>query len=144
MSEATITEGLARVDLFSGLSRRDLERIARSGREVDHEPGMEIVTQGRDGVAFHLVLGGSADVEIGGRLRRHLGVGGYFGEISLIDGKPRTATVRAGNDGLRTFTVTAWAFRSMLEERPQVAQALLVTLCTRIRDAQATDSSDAD
>ncbi len=144
MSAATITEGLARVDLFSGLSRRDLERIARSGREVDHEPGMEIVTQGRDGVAFHLVLGGSADVEIGGRLRRHLGAGGYFGEISLIDGKPRTATVRAGSDGLRTFTVTAWAFQSMLEERPQVAQALLVTLCTRIRDAQAMDSSGTD
>ncbi len=144
MSVAAITGGLARVDLFSGLSRRDLERIARSGREVDHKPGKDIVTQGRGGIAFHLVLGGSADVEIGGLLRRRLKAGDYFGEISLLDGKPRTATVRAGSDGLRTFVVTAWEFKSLLKERPQVAQALLVTLCARIRDAQSVVSSDAD
>lgn len=140
MPEANITEGLARVDLFSGLSRRDLDKIARSGRPVDHKPGREIVSQGRTGVAFHLVLAGSADIEIDGRHRNRLGAGDYFGEISLLDGKPRTATVRAGSDGLRTFTVTAWEFRSLVKERPQVAQVLLVTLCARIRNAEAQAS----
>jgi CRP-like cAMP-binding protein len=128
---------LAQVDLFSGLSQRDLARIARSGREVDHKPGKEVVTQGRGGIAFHLVLGGFADLEIGGQLRKRLDAGDYFGEISLIDGKPRTATVRAGGDGLRTFAITAWEFQALLREQPQIARALLVTLCARIRDTQA-------
>jgi len=141
VAQATITEGLAQVDLFSGLSHRDLARIARSGREVDHKPGKEVVTQGRGGIAFHLVLGGSAGLEIGGQLRKRLGAGDYFGEISLLDEKPRTATVRAGGDGLRTFAITAWEFQALLKEQPQIARALLITLCARIRDTQA--ASDA-
>ena len=144
MAETAITEGLAQVDLFSGLSRRDLGRIARSGRQVDHKPGNEVVTQGRSGVGFHLVLDGSADLEIGGRIRKRLGAGDYFGEISLLDGKPRTATVRAGEGGLRTFGITAWEFQGLLKERPQVARALLITLCGRIRDAEAASSSAGD
>jgi len=137
VAQATITEGLTQVDLFSGLSQRNLARIARSGREVDHRPGKEVVTQGRGGIAFHLVLGGSADLEIDGQLRTRLGAGDYFGEISLLDGRPRTATVRAGGDGLRTFAITAWEFQALLKEQPQIARALLVTLCARIRDTQA-------
>jgi CRP/FNR family transcriptional regulator, cyclic AMP receptor protein len=140
MAQPAIADGLARVDLFSGLSHRDLARIAHSGREVDHKPRKEVVTQGRSGVGFHLVLGGTADLEIGGRIRKQLGAGDYFGEISLLDGKPRTATVRAGEDGLRTFSITAWQFQGLLKEQPQVARALLVTLCARIRDAEAASS----
>jgi CRP/FNR family transcriptional regulator, cyclic AMP receptor protein len=136
--ETSVSERLGGVDLFSGLSRRDLDRIARSGRTVDHEPDKEIVTEGRDGIAFHLVLTGSADVEIGGQHRRQLGADDYFGEISLLDGKPRTATVRAGRDGLRTFAITSWDFHSLLREKPQIAQELLVTLCARLRDAEAS------
>jgi CRP-like cAMP-binding protein len=132
-----ITDGLARVDLFSGLSRRDLARIVRCGEAVDHGPGKEVVAEGRRGIAFHLILEGSADLEIGGRPRGRLEAGDYFGEMSLLDGKPRAATVRAGSDGLRTFAVTAWEFRRLLEERPQVARALLVTVCARLRQAQA-------
>ncbi len=138
MPETSMSERLGRVDLFSGLSHRDLDRLARSGRTVDHDPDKEIVTEGRDGLSFHLVLGGSADVEIGGRHRRRLGTDDYFGEISLLDGKPRTATVRAGSDGLQTFAITSWDFHSLLRERPQVAQELLVTLCARLRDAEAS------
>ncbi len=139
MADASITEGLGQVDLFASLSRRDVQRIARSGRVVDHKPEHEVVTQGRNGIAFHLVLDGLADIEIDGKHRRQLGAGDYFGEISLIDGKPRTATVRAGKDGLRTFTVTSWEFRSLLKENPQVAMGLLTTLCARLREAEAPD-----
>lgn len=132
-----VRDGLAGVDLFSSLTRRDLTRIARSGRVVDHRPNKEVVAEGRQGIAFHLILEGSADVEIGGRSRARLRAGDYFGEISILDGKPRTATVRARSDGLRTFVITASEFRQLLDERPQVARALLVTLCRRLRDAEA-------
>lgn len=138
MPEMSMSERLGRVDLFSSLSHRDLDRLARSGRPVDHDPDKEIVTEGRDGLSFHLVLGGSADVEISGQHRRRLGTDDYFGEISLLDGKPRTATVRAGSDGLQTFAITSWDFHSLLRERPQVAQELLVTLCARLRDTEAS------
>jgi hypothetical protein len=70
-----ITDGLAQVDLFSGLSRRDLAGIARSGQAVDHRPGKEVVAEGRRGIAFHLILEGSADLGIGGRARGRLEAG---------------------------------------------------------------------
>jgi CRP/FNR family transcriptional regulator, cyclic AMP receptor protein len=136
--QTSMSQRLGRVDLFSGLSRRDLDRLARSGRTVDHDADKEIVTEGRDGLSFHLVLGGSADVEVGGQHRRRLGTDDYFGEISLLDGKPRTATVRAGSDGLQTFAITSWDFHSLLRERPEVAHELLITLCARLRDAEAS------
>ena len=136
MPDFKVADGLARVDLFSSLSRRDLNRIVRTGRAVDFTPSKEIVTQGRAGVAFHLVLSGVADIEVNGQHRRQLTAGDYFGEISLLDGKPRSATVRAGDEGLRTFTVTAWEFRSLLRDAPQIAQVLLTTLCARLREAE--------
>jgi len=51
-----VREGLAGVDLFSSLTRRDLTRIARSGRVVDHRPNKEVVAEGRQGIAFHLIV----------------------------------------------------------------------------------------
>jgi CRP-like cAMP-binding protein len=71
-------------------------------------------------------------VAIGSSQRPSLGPGDYFGEISLIDGKPRTATVTATTD-LTTVSLSAWTFRSVLETEPEVAQALLQVLCARIR-----------
>jgi len=60
-----------------------------------------------------------------------------FGEISLIDGEPRSATVRAGAEGLQTFALSAWEFRPLLEENPTVAVELLKTLSARLRAAEA-------
>jgi CRP-like cAMP-binding protein len=137
MSETDVATRLGRVDIFAPLSAKERSQIARIGRELRHDPGKVLASEGESGIGFHLVLEGSAEVDVGGQHRTTLGPGDYFGEISVLDGQPRTATVRVGPDGLRTFTILAWNFKGMLDDHPQVAKALLVGLCARLRAAEA-------
>ena len=83
------------------------------------------------------LLEGSAEVEVNGVVRGPLNVGDYFGEISLVDGLPRSATVVAGPDGLSTFALSALAFEPVVKENPEVAQALLKALTARIRSLES-------
>ncbi len=128
-------DALAQVDLFAGLSKRSLEKIAQRMKTVQHEQGKEIAVEGQGGIAFHMVQSGSADVIVGGDVVRTLREGDYFGELSLIDGKPRSATVRATSD-MTTHTLVAWDFSPVLDE-PDVAKALLLAMCARLRSAEA-------
>jgi len=137
MSDSDVATKLERVDIFAPLSAKEREQIARLGRELRHDPAKVLASEGESGVGFHLLLEGSAEVDVGGQHRATLGPGDYFGEISVIDGQPRTATVRVGPDGLRTFTILAWNFKGMLDDHPQVARTLLVGLCARLRAAEA-------
>ncbi len=73
-----------------------------------------------------------------GKSRPTLTPGQGFGEISLLDGLPRSATVRAGSGGLKTFGLSAWEFIPILDENPSVARALLKVLCSRIRSIEST------
>jgi CRP/FNR family transcriptional regulator, cyclic AMP receptor protein len=127
---------LGRVPLFEGLSRKELEAILRSSSEVEHEAGHNIVTEGGGAAGFHLMLAGEATVLQGGREKRTLGAGDFFGEIALIDGGPRSATVRA-DTRVRTLSVTAWDFKPLLAEHPEMAHKVMVELCRRIRSAEA-------
>jgi len=128
---------LGSVQLFEGLSKRVLRHIAESGRVVTFNPGHEVTQDGVSGVSFHLVLEGGADVEVRGKHRATLGRGDSFGEISMIDGGPRTATVRTGDQGMQTFALSSWEFNGILEENPTIARDLLKVLCARIRSAEA-------
>lgn len=88
-----IAEQLARVPMFSGCSARELSVIARAAKEVTHPAGTVIAREGEPGVGMFLILEGRAEVSIGGRRRRTLGPGGFFGEIALLDGgrgRPRS------------------------------------------------------
>ena len=141
MADSDVATQLGRVDIFSGLSQKERNQLTNIGRELRHDPGKVLAAEGESGVGFHLILDGGADVEVGGESRGTLRAGDYFGEVSVIDGQPRTATVRVGDDGMRTFTILAWNFRAMLDEHPQVARALLVGLCARLRKAEARATS---
>jgi CRP-like cAMP-binding protein len=74
-------------------------------------------------------------VNVGGRYRTSLGPGDYFGEIALIDGGPRSATVTAASD-LETLSMASFNLRALLKEQPQVAFKLLVQLCQRLRSSE--------
>jgi CRP/FNR family cyclic AMP-dependent transcriptional regulator len=127
---------LGKVDLFSGMSPRHLKKLVTRSREVVHNDGHQVSAEGQGGLAFHLVLDGSAKVERNGRELRALGPGDYFGEITMIDGKPRSATVTASGQ-LKTLAIPHSKFEELLEEEPGFARHLLEALCARLRESEA-------
>jgi CRP-like cAMP-binding protein len=129
-----LKEALAQTELFREMSPKEIEVIAGQARITEHAAGQEITSEGRAGAGFHLVLEGTAVVEA--RDPVELPPGSYFGEISLIDGGPRTATVRAQTD-VRTAVLSPWSFGPILQDHPKMALGLLRGLCARLR---ATDA----
>jgi CRP/FNR family cyclic AMP-dependent transcriptional regulator len=135
MADKDMLERLRSVPLFDGMSDNELKDVLHRTRVVEHDGG-EIIEEGRGGVGFHLILDGTVTVLQGGGVRRTLGPGDYFGEISLIDGKPRTATVRP--DGpVRTLSLAAWNFDPLLDAHPSMARTMLLGLCQHVRAAEA-------
>jgi CRP-like cAMP-binding protein len=139
--DTDIDEALGRVDLFSGISTRVRKKIARSGQVVEHAAGKEIIEEGRDPAGFHLILEGNVLIDVAGKKRPALAVGDSFGEISLLDGKPRSATATAGPSGAKTWSVTAWQFLPMLDEHPEMCRPLLSALCARLRAAETAGAT---
>jgi CRP/FNR family transcriptional regulator, cyclic AMP receptor protein len=127
---------LAEVDLFSGLSRRQVRTLLDRGRIVPHASGQEISAEGHGSLAFHLILDGRATVSIAGTEVRTLGSGDYFGEISMIDGKPRSATVTA-TEPTSTLAIPHQDFLRLVADEPDFARVLMVTLCARLREAES-------
>ncbi len=127
-----VTEALKRVPLFKGMSDKALGRVAQIAKEVSHPAGKTVLEEDRSAVGFHLILSGEAQATQAGSVVSTMGPGDYFGEMSLIDGKPRSASVVAKGD-LRTLAIPAWNFDRLLDENPEMMRALLVTLSERIR-----------
>ncbi len=142
---------LSGLDLFHGLSPRVLARIADSGHQATYEQGARVLAQGDPvagfkafsptGVEMHVVLRGRARVDLDGVSIAVLEPGSYFGELSLIDGLPRSADVVADAGGLTTFALSKWTFEELLESHPEVAVPMLRVLCARVRahEARASD-----
>ena len=128
---------LLRVPLFDSLSPRQIKKLAGKARATTHGKGHSITEQDKGSLAFHLIVSGNATVSIGDKQVRELGPGDYFGEISMIDGRPRSATVTASSD-LKTLAISHLDFQKLLDGEPEVARQLLVRLCERLRQAEAT------
>jgi len=141
MQEPELARRLASVEFFSGLSEQARRRIAGHVVEMAHRPGRVLTEQGVEGAGFHLILSGSAHVDINGTRRATLKEGDSFGEISLIDGQPRSATVTAGEDGLRTATISPLAFAPLLED-PEVSHGLLKVVTARLRASEARNAAE--
>jgi CRP-like cAMP-binding protein len=130
---------LAATDLFEGLNKRALGQLVKGGREIKHPDGHEVITEGAGAVGFHLITGGTARVTTGGLVRRTLGIGDYFGEISVIDGRPRSASVEA-IENLTTLAIAPAIVNGLIEDNPTFARRLLVLLCSRLREAERRSS----
>jgi CRP-like cAMP-binding protein len=131
------TELLGRIPLFAGVSKRDLQHLAKAAHHMTFEAGSQLTTEDELGVTFFVVLKGEADVSVSGQARRRLGPGDYFGEMSIIDRSPRSANVVAGGD-LECLVFTQWEFRPFLKQHPDVAWAMLESLVRRLREVERT------
>jgi CRP-like cAMP-binding protein len=127
MQESDVAKRLASVPLFAKIEQHDLELVAARMKEVHFEPGRVIAKQGDSGVGFHFILDGEAEVS-----EHTIGAGGYFGEIGLIDGGVRSATVTASTD-LTTLALVSWDFQPLLDN-PAFSKGLLMGLCRLVRD----------
>ncbi len=135
-ADPEIVQALSSTDLFAGLSKKALNAIAAQARVVNHPEGRDITEEGGGAAGFHLIRSGTASVTVHGAPRPDLGPGSYFGEISMIDGKPRSATVHATSP-VTTISLASWAFHPILDEHPEVTKGLLKVMCARLRAAEA-------
>jgi pyruvate,water dikinase len=125
---------LQRVQLFADMDRRQAEQIARLLKVRPFAKGETVIMEGSGGAAFFLIDSGEATVTIKGVYLSTLGPGDCFGEIALIDGGPRSATVTAATD-LVCYGLTFWEFRPLVERNGALAWKLLLALAKRLRAA---------
>ncbi len=134
MAISDMVEHLGGVPIFEGCSKKDLQTIARQVREISHDAGYVIATEGDPGAGLFVIADGEADVTIGGKKVNHLEAGDFFGEMALLDGGPRTATVTATTP-ITLYALTEWVFRGLLAEHPSIAMRTLETMASRLRGA---------
>ena len=138
MSKAWL-DVLVDVPLFADLSRRHLGKVAALGRTKRFPARTSIVTAGTNADAFYVILDGKATVRAGNR-RIPLTTGDYFGEMALLDGGVRSASVVADTEML-VMAIPRRGFLKLLESEPKIAISIMSTLAHRVRSMQATSSS---
>jgi len=125
---------LARIPLFSTCSRRQLHQIAALTASEELRAGTILTREGASGGIAYILASGRAEVERHGRRLAVLGPGDVVGELSLIDGQPRSATVRALTD-LEVLQIDRRDLSRLLQSTPGVRRNLLAVLAARIRHA---------
>lgn len=130
---------LAGVPLFAGLSRRNLKKVAEHADVVEFDERDAIVQEGQRGGTFYVLLEGEAKVLRRGRAAGRLGPGEFFGEVSLLDGGPRTASVVAATP-ITAIRIFKRSFDRVVSEEPAVATKILAVVARRLRDAERSIS----
>jgi CRP/FNR family transcriptional regulator, cyclic AMP receptor protein len=133
-----LVDVLAGVPLFAGLPHRHLNKIAGIASSKRYTGGSTLVKSGAPGESVFVILDGRVSVRAGAR-RITLGIGDFFGEMSLLDGEPRSATVTAQTDVL-VMMIPRRKFLKLLEKEPRIAIAVMTTLSRRLRTLTAAAS----
>ena len=129
---AASKEMLKKVPLFAGLDDRELAEIAASMKERRVSAGETVLEQGAGGAGFFVIDEGEADVTVDGQPRGTIGPGDYFGEIALLTGSDRTATVAARTD-MVCYGMTSWDFKPLVESNSSIAWKLLTAMALKLR-----------
>jgi CRP/FNR family cyclic AMP-dependent transcriptional regulator len=123
-------EVLAGIPLFASVGKRKLRKVAQEAHFAEYAPGESVVLTGAPGDSFFVILGGEANVS-GKPGARPLSTGDYFGEMALLDGEPRSATVVAASD-LHVMRLPRQTFQRLLTEAG-VAEEITTELGARLR-----------
>jgi CRP/FNR family cyclic AMP-dependent transcriptional regulator len=136
----TTADALRAIPLFQGMSDRSIEIIARIAREAGYPAGARLVEEGDVGDSFLVIRRGAAAVDRGGRHLRDLGAGDFLGEIALLDGGRRTASVVATED-IDAIVIDRSGFERLMDEFPVIRFDLVSALTQRLRarGAEPTD-----
>jgi CRP-like cAMP-binding protein len=126
-------ELLKRVPLFERCSKRELEELAALADEVTLPEGRKLTEEGASGKEFVILVEGFADVRRRGRKVNSLRAGDFLGEIALVTGTPRTATVTTTSP-VRVLVIAAPAFRGLLRRMPSLQLKVLETIAARLPD----------
>ena len=128
-------ERLEAVPLFAACTRRQLRALARIAEIFDAASGTVLIRAGEPGDEFFLIVEGTARVHVSAKKRLRLQPGDFFGEMSLLDGEPRSATVVADTP-LRLLVISRRNFADLFSKVPGMTQTLLATLSRRVRQAE--------
>jgi CRP/FNR family transcriptional regulator, cyclic AMP receptor protein len=129
----TNAESLRAIPLFSSMSDASIEIIADIVREASYPSGTRLLQEGEPGESFLIIREGSATVEQGGRALRVLGAGDFLGEIALIDGGPRTASVTAV-EPVEALVIDRSDFSRLMNKFPVIRFDLVNALTQRLRE----------
>ena len=127
------TQLLAQTRLFAGIDAEGLARIAARMTELDVPADRVIARQGEIGTGFFIIVTGKVRVVRDGETLAELGPGDFFGELSVLDGKPRNAQV-VSTEPTTCLALASWEFEAVVREQPSVALAILRELAGRLRD----------
>src|SRR3989338_1774112 len=126
---------LQRVPIFEECTRKQLRAVADISK-VAEVPALAVLTrEGAREDEFFVIIDGTATVKLSSRKRHRLRPGVFFGEMSLLDGEPRSATVKAETD-LRLLVINRRNFWELLREVPELTQRMLMTLSRRVRELE--------
>ena len=129
------TESLRRVPLFAGLDRKEIDMLGKLIKEQRYAAGTAIVKAGAGGHGLYIIKEGSVSVVRDGKKVAAMGTGQFFGEISVLDGGPRTADVRAETDTV-CLTLVSWEIKPILMDNSSMTYKMLLEMVRRLR-AQA-------
>jgi CRP/FNR family cyclic AMP-dependent transcriptional regulator len=136
---ATIEDRLAALPLFAGVRRSNLRRLSRLMTPVTLPPGRTLTTEGTPGAECMLIIEGRARVVRHGQVVATLGAGDVVGEIAVLHGGPRTATVQTDTETtLEVFTPRE--FVAALHERPEMARVVRERMATRLQALETAAS----
>jgi CRP/FNR family cyclic AMP-dependent transcriptional regulator len=135
-SQDTKADALGRCPFFADLSRGELRELAKVTEDMEVEEGKTLTREGAAGSEFFVIVDGEVAVTKDGSEVRTMGEGDFFGEISLLEDRPRTATVTAKTP-LRFFVLTRQNFRALLSKQPELEEKVTSALEERLRTTES-------
>ena len=125
---------IRKIPLFKHCTAKELALIAAIADELDLKEGTELTHEGKAGREFFAIVEGTADVLMGGKWVNSVRQGDFLGEIALVTGRPRTATVKATSP-VRVLVITARNFRRLLDRSPEIQRKVLLSMAERLATA---------
>jgi CRP-like cAMP-binding protein len=136
---AYIDERLAEIPLFQGLSKKELSHISSLATRLELPAGKALTKEGQQGYEFIIVLEGEVEVRQHGQVIAKRGAGDYFGEIALLDNRPRTATVVATTPVV-IEVIERREFLGLVAENPEIGQTIMATMAQRLGELENSSS----